>query len=308
MSEYLISIGVPTYNRAHVLKQMLENITSLPSFVQTNDVEVVISDNASTDDTPLVVKAFVEKYPERIRYFRNDMGVGSENFHLALERGRGCFRKLANDTLLFTEEGLSNMIAVVRQFKKDRPLLYFRSVSPRQASDVIRCSSFENFFKLVGFYTTWIAETGFWDSDLSLLADFGRFNGTCLPQMDAILRLVSARKDIVVVRRNFFRLVPYVKQSRINVAEIFGVNYFAIIHTYVLSGELTKTTYEKEKWRVFRGLILPAYLATKNVSFTKQGYFKFLWREYRFKWYLYAFFPLVVFAMLVAPVRKKLKV
>ena len=62
----LLSICIPTYNRAEYLKKTLESIVWQRDFL-SKDVEVVISDNCSTDDTASVVAKFVEKYPNKIK-------------------------------------------------------------------------------------------------------------------------------------------------------------------------------------------------------------------------------------------------
>ena len=54
----LLSICIPTYNREKYLQDTLESIVSQDIFKNTNDVDIVISDNASTDGT----RELVEKY------------------------------------------------------------------------------------------------------------------------------------------------------------------------------------------------------------------------------------------------------
>ncbi|HEV3145971.1 MAG TPA: glycosyltransferase family A protein [Gemmataceae bacterium] len=63
------TIGIPTYNRAGFLRKALECALD-----QTYpNVEVVVSDNASTDETPEVVRSF----GDRVRYHRNASNIGS---------------------------------------------------------------------------------------------------------------------------------------------------------------------------------------------------------------------------------------
>lgn len=63
------TIGIPTYNRASFLPRAIECALS-----QTYpDVEVLVSDNASTDETPEIVRS----YGDRVRYHRNATNLGS---------------------------------------------------------------------------------------------------------------------------------------------------------------------------------------------------------------------------------------
>jgi len=68
----LISVCIPTYNNAQYIGKTLESIIN-----QTyNNIEIVVSDNASTDDTERVVKSFRDK---RIKYYKNKTNVGCYN-------------------------------------------------------------------------------------------------------------------------------------------------------------------------------------------------------------------------------------
>ena len=61
--QYLVSICIPTYNRAPYLKKCLDSLVCQPEF-QQGLVEIVVSDNASTDDTEKVAEAYSTAYPE----------------------------------------------------------------------------------------------------------------------------------------------------------------------------------------------------------------------------------------------------
>ena len=58
-TEILLSICIPTYNRAHKLRLLLENIEEC---FDIDSVEVCVSDNKSTDNTEDVIKEFSKKF------------------------------------------------------------------------------------------------------------------------------------------------------------------------------------------------------------------------------------------------------
>ena len=76
MTKPLLSICIPTYNREIFLKKLLDSIVSQEVFLQTNDVEIVINDWPSRDNTEELVKAYQERYKGKIRYFRNKVAIG----------------------------------------------------------------------------------------------------------------------------------------------------------------------------------------------------------------------------------------
>ncbi len=75
MDKPLLSICIPTYNRAHYLQGCLESIVcQFDDEAVRNLVEVVISDNASEDNTGDLVKGYQKRF-DNIKYFRNETNV-----------------------------------------------------------------------------------------------------------------------------------------------------------------------------------------------------------------------------------------
>lgn len=92
----LISIGIPTYNRADsYLRETLES-----ALCQTyRNVEIVVSDNGSTDDT----RALVTSYDDpRLKYHKQTPALApNENFNYCLNAARGdYFLLLPDDDLI----------------------------------------------------------------------------------------------------------------------------------------------------------------------------------------------------------------
>ena len=87
MPNPLVSICVPTYNRAALLQESLKNIQT-----QTySPLEILISDNGSTDETQAVCHRTAEKDP-RIRYYRQPRNIGLyPNHNFCIDRSKGEF-------------------------------------------------------------------------------------------------------------------------------------------------------------------------------------------------------------------------
>ncbi len=81
----LISIGIPTYNRAHAISDAIISVQKQG----ITDLELIISDNASPDNTEEVVQSFAKDDP-RIKYYRQDTNIGPQaNFSFTQEKARG---------------------------------------------------------------------------------------------------------------------------------------------------------------------------------------------------------------------------
>lgn len=302
MKNVILSICIPTYNRASVLRDTLQHYVRLPLF-NADKIELVISDNASTDETEQVCKSFAKRYPENIHYFRNATNVEDENFHIALSRGSGNFLKLNNDTLRLSGESLSQMLKTIEQYQSTKPLLYFRQEAGPQAP--ILCSTVDEFYSRVGHMCTWIAEFGIWKSDFEAIHDFSRARKTKLIQADVTLRVLKKKKQSLITYNIQSEITHSSRVGGYNPAEIFGQYFFDIVNPYFDDGLISKDSYERSKWRVFRYTILSNFLTTAPWHrFSKGKYFKYLWREYKYKWYLYAGWPFVMVARIIAPIRR----
>jgi glycosyltransferase involved in cell wall biosynthesis len=66
-----VSVGLPVYNGQNYLEETLKSILG-QSF---DDFELIISDNASTDETERICREFAAR-DHRIRYFRNPVNIG----------------------------------------------------------------------------------------------------------------------------------------------------------------------------------------------------------------------------------------
>lgn len=71
----LLSICIPTYNREKYLKELLDSIVKQKEFISTNEVEIVIDDGPSTDNTELIVKEYIKIYWNKIKYYRNSKRI-----------------------------------------------------------------------------------------------------------------------------------------------------------------------------------------------------------------------------------------
>lgn len=71
-----ISIGIPTYNGAARIGKTLDSILDQLTPELAASIEVVISDNASSDDTASVISSYVARFPCAIVYHKNDANIG----------------------------------------------------------------------------------------------------------------------------------------------------------------------------------------------------------------------------------------
>lgn len=92
-----VTIGLPIYNGQNYLAQTMDSILA-----QTyRDFEIIISDNASTDQTESICREYAAR-DARVHYYRNETNIGaSANYNRVFELGQGAYFKwAAHDDLL----------------------------------------------------------------------------------------------------------------------------------------------------------------------------------------------------------------
>ncbi|HEX2825370.1 MAG TPA: glycosyltransferase family 2 protein [Burkholderiales bacterium] len=106
MTSPLLTLAIPTWNRAGFLAANLAQIESELSGVAPGLVEVIVSDNCSPDETPEVVRdAAARGLP--VRYVRNERNLGwALNFAQAFDLARGKYVLLLGDDDLFVDGAL----------------------------------------------------------------------------------------------------------------------------------------------------------------------------------------------------------
>ncbi|MBZ9624561.1 glycosyltransferase family 2 protein [Clostridium sp. FP2] len=122
MKKPLITICIPTYNRAKLLEYMLKSI--LPQVREVKDiVEIIISDNCSSDNTQSIVKGFQEKY-KFIRYNRNFKNIGAcKNIELLTTKlATGEYSWVIGDDDMIVSGGIKEIIDIIQ---KNLELDYF---------------------------------------------------------------------------------------------------------------------------------------------------------------------------------------
>ena len=102
----LITIAIPTFNRANgFLRQALQSAVS-----QTyTNLEIIVSDNCSTDNTGGLVDSFSDS---RIIYYKQAENIGANNnFNFCVQQAKGAFFLLLNDDDTIDNDFLETCVA-----------------------------------------------------------------------------------------------------------------------------------------------------------------------------------------------------
>ena len=242
MTKPLLSICIPTYNRAEYLEKSLESLVSQPEFAQ---IEVVISDNASTDNTEEVCRSYQKKYPN-IVYFRNEENIHDRNFPTALMRANGIYRKLYNDNMIYLENSICYLLNLITSCMNDRPFLFFlhgRSGPKRiKNAEKIEVKTLDELIAFTSHHFTWLSGFGFWEDDCrNLEVTFSQCD-THIWQTYKGLELASSRRIVIFTKKMIEPQYVQKKDFSYGLYTVFFKNFLNMLDKYVKAGLISLET------------------------------------------------------------------
>ena len=277
----LLSICIPTYNRAEYLKKSLESLVGQESF---SEIEVVISDNCSTDNTQEVIAEFQKVYPN-IAYFRNEENIRDRNYPTVMMRAHGVFRKLCNDNLLYKEGTISYFLKALSENANEKPCIFFLNGSkPSESSDFI-CVNFNELMYAISYFVTWIGGFGLWEEDCTNLKSELNIFDTQLWQTYKFLADFAKRKKCLVLNKKMvgsFNVAN--KDLTYGIFKIFHDNYLNLLSPYINSGVISPNCLEWLKkdllFNHFSVILLNWEIKNKLASYNSDNLKKIIFEGY----------------------------
>lgn len=134
----LVSIGVPVFNGENFIREALDSILNQ----DCQSLEIIISDNASTDGTQAICESYVRR-DNRIKYYRNAENLGvSLNFKRTLTLAQGTyFTWLAHDDSFCDPDYLTKITGFMKEHADvvlcGSSMRIYEAENPRSTNDYI---------------------------------------------------------------------------------------------------------------------------------------------------------------------------
>lgn len=158
-SRYTLTIAIPTFNRAARLQAALRQ--AFMSIDGLADVQVLVSDNESSDNTRAVCAAYMDR--PNFRYFRNPVNVGfDKNYLNCVQKSDADYVWVAGDDDELDSKAIARVLEHIRRHSPSMIVLNgSQSNEPRfsKVGGIDVSNDFMDFFKAYGFHFTWITTT-----------------------------------------------------------------------------------------------------------------------------------------------------
>lgn len=239
----LLTIAIPTYNRAQYLDQCLSQICK--QVRKYNEyIELIVSDNCSSDDTYEVVKKYVDDVNDII-YLRNEENIGADNnFIQCFKQASGKYVWIFGDDDVLLDGALDKIMNIIQQgnygviyvnsygfknnWRLERPNNYY-------GKNTVVYETQKAFLHRVSYFLTFVTGSICNKSLAVEIMDLSLLRGTNLPQLGwSFAALLRAECNVVI---NEFLIAATVDNSGgYDLCKVFGENFNKIMKSFIPKG------------------------------------------------------------------------
>jgi len=252
----LLTIGIPVFNGMEYLGSTLDSVFENLESVDKGEVEILVSDNASTDGTAEVVSAYQERFPGAVVYHRNEENIGYDrNVDVLFRKAKGRFVHILGDDDFYQHpQCLAKILETLRKVPEARLVLLTidlldiptnERITGFRVGEDIRLESGDEFFSRTLWGTaavsSLVVQTEAWNQ-----SKVDRFFGTQWIHVGALLLILNGQQlsyiiaePMVVVRYRNPRWVTNGNQLEL------GIKHLATLATMLELG------YSRETFQVF---------------------------------------------------------
>jgi glycosyltransferase involved in cell wall biosynthesis len=236
-----ITVAIPTWNRQAFLAINLASLQAQCAQLPPGSVEVLVSDNASTDDTQAVVER-AQAPGLGIRYIRNAENIGADrNFAQCFNQARGEYILMLGDDDILLDGVLAMLLERTAQARFGvicmRPYGYdedWRAEYPGDGGHERHFTDPGEFVATAGQLVTFISSCLINKSVLGDL-DAARFVGSYLLHVHLLLRAaLAARRNLLISR--YCVACKRNNSGGYPVIEVFTRNLGAVLDEYTAAG------------------------------------------------------------------------
>lgn len=245
----IISICIPTYNRVNYLEDALNSI--IPQV--DSSIEVIISDNASTDSTSTIVQRFQKLCPY-IKYCRNNENLGTDkNILISIQRAQGEYAFLFSDDDILLEGSLPYIKSLIDKyenlsliylnfygFKKDwrnKDYIHFKA-----KNDMIFANP-DKFLNFVSFRLGFMSSLILYRKNCLNVPDLDKYVGSNFIQLYIALAVLLSKKPVLWVAR-YCVAQRTGRSGGFNFVRVFGYEFQRILWIYQAKGYSWLTIYK----------------------------------------------------------------
>ena len=264
----------------------LSQITKQKIFQQTNDVEIVISDNASTDETPDICREYKERFGDKIVYHRWEESISWDNLYRVTEFAKGDFVRFNNDYSYFKEAGLEKFVSFLRKQATEDIIFLSYHCNEEEEGGILGDPS--EFVMREGVeithYGSWVCRR---DILLKALDTSCRRLNHWFPHVDLAFNMIETGSKVQLYSKFILDGVglPF-KKGGYSVPYVFGHVYISnLMRSFRQRGLITAQAFHQHKKALLS--FINEWMLRGDHDFSNEGYWKWFFAEWKGNFYFY---------------------
>lgn len=272
----LLSICIPTWNRARFLSISLDSFFGhFAELSDSSELELIVSDNCSEDETPDVVKSYIGKGLP-ISYYRHEKNKGAAaNFLHCMNIAKGKYILLLGDDDILKPGSIKFILDQLRG--TDYGLVHIHVFDDMNMKTKVYNNA-EAFLCKVSFWITFMSGSIF-QKDIVDKIEPQKYINTHLLQVPYYITSAVSKKENLIISENIMdEGLDSSNNGGYNFYEVFVQHYLDIWNEFVEKGKIRKFTYEYIKKDIYVNFIVffnyKLLLRNKNVMSENKTYLK----------------------------------
>lgn len=299
MKPKVLSLCFPTYNRGWCIKKQIEQLINCPKEI-LDKIEIIISDNCSTDDTQNIVEDAIAN-GFNCKYMRNETNIGMDgNFVRCCRMVHGRYLWILGDDDIITLKSLVQIVNLL-DVTEDYGLLHIYQKNGLY-DKIIYVNNKEEMIKSVSYFITFIS-ANIVNARYISYVKFEDYMGTWFVLVPLYLIALKQENINIIFSRTCFDAGKDNKNNGgYNYFNVFVRNYLSIINEYISDEKLIswlKRDIWPHLWTYTRMLLIKKN--TFNYSL-KNGWYILL-RNYGNEYYFWKTLMLYPFKVLINKIR-----
>ena len=223
----LLSILIPTYNRASYLDNCLNSIFSQLDEELKNKIEIIVSNNASTDNTEEIMKKYSQNMDVDYKYSSNLENLGFDgNFYKLHNEASSLFCWILGDNEYLEKRSLKKIIEILEK-NKDSGVIYISNKIKNKNLEQITSNKF---LEKVSYNITFISAI-IWKKDYQIELEYSEVKDSLFTQVFFYLNNLSKIEKNLIVYGKYFSSLE-VGNGGYKLFEIFSNSFNRVLKKY----------------------------------------------------------------------------
>lgn len=248
----LISICIPTFNRAIQLEKCLNSIYS--QIGNDSLFEVFVSNNNSSDNSHDVINKYLNLY-DNLTYNKNEINIGGDNnIALTIEKSKGKYILIHGDDDYFKENTIYPLMDVINK-NSESSLLFINVLSNK--NDVVLYNGINEFLQATSIAASFISSIIIKREAFNKIEEPFKYVDTCFNQIYLQYSIILNNPTFTLINRSIFNYEG-TNPSGYNFGKVFIKSYLDILNYFIAYG-LNEEIISRDKLQILQTTLMPWY-------------------------------------------------